>query len=84
MKELTVDSDTNEIAEFLEFATCQLEWSEIPEDKVVVCARGLEFVTTANQLLAEGLRVRDDLLGVCLPCWLASLEKRSGDTSDGL
>lgn len=51
---------------------------------MVVCARGLEFVATANQFRAEGPRVCDDLLGICLPCWLGSLEKGSGDTSDGL
>ena len=51
---------------------------------MVVCARGLEFVATANQFRAKGPRVCDDLLGICLPCWLGRLEKSSGDTSDGV
>ena len=66
----TVDGDTNEIAKLLELATSQTEGSEIPEDKVVISARGLELVATRNKLSTEGPGVSNDLLGVRFPCRL--------------
>ena len=80
----TVDGDTNEIAKLLELATGQTEGSEIPEDKVVISSRGLELVATRNKLSTEGPGVSNDLLGIGLPCWLASLEESGSDTSNGL
>ena len=51
---------------------------------MVVGARGLELVAARDELRAEGLRVRDDLLGVRLPRRLARLQERSRDTRDGV
>ena len=51
---------------------------------MVVGTRGLELVAASDELLAEGLRVRDDLLGVRLPRGLGRLQERGGNTSDGV
>lgn len=51
---------------------------------MVVRAGGLELVAACDELLAEGLRVGDDLLCVGLPCWLRRLEEGSGNTGNGV
>ena len=81
---LTIDGDANEIAELLEFATSQLEWSQVPENKMVVRPRGLEFVSTANKLFTKGPCVSNDLLGICLPCRLGGLQECCSNASNGL
>lgn len=80
----TVNGDTNEITKLLELATGQLERSQIPEDKMIVSARGLQLVSTRDELRTEGPCVSNDLLGIRFPCWLSSLEESSSDTSNGL
>ena len=80
----TVDGDTNEIAKLLELATGELQGPEVPEDKVVVRARSLELVALGDELLAEGLRVGDDLLGVGLPRRLGRLQQSGGNAGDGV
>lgn len=81
---LTVDGDTNDVAELLELATSQAERAEIPKDKVVLSARGLQLVVESNELLTKGLSVLNDLESVRLPCWLGRLEEGGGNTSNGL
>jgi hypothetical protein len=51
---------------------------------MVFRARGLKLIALSDELLAESLRVGDNLLGVRLPCWLAGLEESSSNTSDGV
>lgn len=80
----TVNGDTDEITKLFELATSQTEGSEIPEDKVVIGTRRLELVPTRDELRTKGPCVSNDLLGVCFPCWLASLEEGSSDTGNGL
>ncbi len=79
-----VDRDADEVAELLELRAGEAERAQVPEDEVVVRARGLELVAALDELLAEGGRVRDDLLGVRLPGGLARLKEGSSDTGDGL
>ena len=51
---------------------------------MVISSRGLELVATRDKLSTEGPGVSNDLLGIGLPCWLASLEESGSDTSNGL
>lgn len=62
----TVDGDLHQVAHFFDFAACQAEWTEIPEDEMVVGTRGLEAVVFCDELGAEDAGVGDDLLGVLL------------------
>ena len=80
----TVDGDAYEVAELLELAASEAEGAEVPEDEVVVRAGRLELVVTRNELLAEGRRVRDNLLRVRLPRGLARLEEGGRDTGKRL
>ena len=51
---------------------------------MVVRARSLELVALGDELLAEGLRVGDDLLGVRLPRRLGRLQERGRNAGDGV
>ena len=84
MRRLTVDGDADDVAELLELAAGQTKRTEVPEDKVVVRARSLELVALGDELLAEGLRVGDDLLGVRLPRRLSRLQEGGGNAGDGV
>ena len=80
----TVDGDADEVAELLELAAGQAQRTEIPENQVVIGTLGLQLVATGNELLAESLRVGDDLLRVRLPCWLRRLKESSSDAGNGI
>lgn len=56
----------HQVADLFDFATCQAKWTKVPENKVVVCARGLEFIVLCDELGAEDAGVGDDLLGIFL------------------
>lgn len=51
---------------------------------MVVRARGLQLVAAGDELFTEGLRIRDNLLGIRLPCRLSRLQERGSDTRDGV
>ena len=41
IKERTVDGNTNKVAKLLELASGELQGAKVPEDKMVIGARGL-------------------------------------------
>lgn len=45
---LTVDSDAHQIAYFFDLATGQANWSQVPQDQVVVGSASLKFVAVLN------------------------------------
>lgn len=82
--ELTVDGDSEQITNLLDLGTGQADWSQIPEDKMVVGALSLQLVSMANKHFTENASVRDDLLGICLPCWRGDLKERGSDGCNGI
>ena len=80
----TVDGDADEVAQLLELAARQAERTQVPEHEVVVGALCLQLVAVPDELIAECLRVGDDLLRVRLPCRGGCLLERGCDASNGL
>lgn len=80
----TVDSDVHQVANLLDLAPGQAERAQIPEDEMVVRARGLELIVLCDELRTENASVGDDLLGVLLEGGGGDLFKRRGDRSDRL
>ena len=80
----TVDGNTHEIADFLNFAASQAEGPQIPEYEMVVSAAGLQLIAMRDKGVGESSSVGDDLLSIGLPFGPGDLVKSSGDSSDSL
>lgn len=72
------------VTDLLDLRTGDTDWSEIPEDQVVLGTVGLESVTVTVEDLGHGSSVGSDLLGVSLPSWVSGLLESNSDTSNGL
>lgn len=83
-KEPTVDSNTHEIADLLNFATGEAEGSQIPEHQMVICAASLEFITVLGQGGSECLSIGDDLFGIDTERRLGYLKKSCCNSGNGL
>ena len=83
-KERTVDGNAQKVTDLLNLGASQTKRTEIPKDKVVVCAAGLQLVSILDELIRQSARVFDDLLRVGLPRRLGRLEKSSRNASNSL
>lgn len=81
---LTVNSNAYEIAKCLYFASCQVLWSEIPDDEMAICTICYKLVSVSFESLCKRMRVDDDLLRINLPLGLTDLKEGGRNGSDSL
>lgn len=80
----TVDCDAHQVAHFLDLAAGKFEWPEIPENEVVICTAGLEFVAVFDKPGTECTSVSDNLLGILLKRGVGNLLQCDSDSCDRL
>lgn len=84
MDALTVDRDSEQVAEFFKLAASQFQRSKIPQHQMVVSPIRLKLVALCNQFVGQGTSIGDHLFGVGLPGGLTGLQQSGSNTSDGL
>jgi hypothetical protein len=80
----TVDGDPQQITDLLHLAASELKRAQVPEHEMVICAIGLQLVAMCRESGGEGLRIQDDLLGICAESGLGDLQESGGDGGNSL
>lgn len=81
---LTVDGNTHQVTNFLDFAAGQTKRPEIPKNKMVVGSTGLKLIPIGNEGLSKSPGVGNDLFSVRLPLGSRDLMECGSDGGNSL